>query len=241
MDILIGTSDGLLVVDASGARTPAAGLSGRTIRALLAANGSVFAGADDGVYRSTDGGRSWRPSGAPGQIVWELAGRSAEHPHDPRRHAAGRTLPQPRRRRFLGEDRVADAGARLRALVRAQQPGRCARPGAGHRSARPESLVGRHRGGRRAHQHRCRSQLELRGAGRRSGRARAGRASRSARRALRHHRPRPLPGRSAADARTDRRTLRLPGRRPDLALSVDRRWSRATPARCASTRGRLTR
>ena len=73
MDILIGTSDGLLVVGESGARTSAAGLSGRTIRALLATNGHVFAGADDGVYRSTDGGRSWRLSGAHGQIVWELA------------------------------------------------------------------------------------------------------------------------------------------------------------------------
>ena len=72
MSVLIGTSDGLLVVDESGARTSAADLSGRTVRALIAANGHVFAGADDGVYRSTDGGRSWRLSGAPGQIVWEL-------------------------------------------------------------------------------------------------------------------------------------------------------------------------
>lgn len=72
MSVLIGTSDGLLVVDQSGARTSAPELSGRAVRALVAANGHLFAGADDGVYRSTDGGRSWRLSGAPGQIVWEL-------------------------------------------------------------------------------------------------------------------------------------------------------------------------
>ena len=99
MDILIGTSDGLLVVDASGARTPAAGLSGRTIRALLAANGSVFAGADDGVYRSTDGGRSWRPSGAPGQIVWELAVDPQNTPARSRPHStAAATAAIPGRR-----------------------------------------------------------------------------------------------------------------------------------------------
>ena len=50
MGVLIGTSDGLLIVDESGARSSAADLSGRTIRALVAANGHVFAGADDGVY-----------------------------------------------------------------------------------------------------------------------------------------------------------------------------------------------
>jgi hypothetical protein len=69
---LIGTNDGLLVVGGSGVPEPVAALSGRTIRALLAANGALFAGADDGVYQSADGGRSWRLTGAAGQIVWEL-------------------------------------------------------------------------------------------------------------------------------------------------------------------------
>ena len=73
MNLFIGTSDGLLIAGESGAPAPAAELKGRTIRALLAANGHLFAGADDGVYRSTDGGRSWRLSGVEGQIVWELA------------------------------------------------------------------------------------------------------------------------------------------------------------------------
>jgi len=72
MTMLIGTSDGLLVADHASPPTPVAELSGRTIRALLAANGTLFAGADDGVYRSTDGGRSWRLSGAAGKVVWEL-------------------------------------------------------------------------------------------------------------------------------------------------------------------------
>ena len=72
MELLIGTSDGLLVAGESGAPAAVAALNGRTIRALLAANGALFAGADDGVYQSLDGGRSWRLSGAAGQIVWEL-------------------------------------------------------------------------------------------------------------------------------------------------------------------------
>jgi photosystem II stability/assembly factor-like uncharacterized protein len=72
MDLLIGTDTGLLVANRSGAPAPVTELSGRTVRALLRADGGLFAGADDGIYRSTDGGRSWRSSGAQGQSVWEL-------------------------------------------------------------------------------------------------------------------------------------------------------------------------
>jgi photosystem II stability/assembly factor-like uncharacterized protein len=73
MHLLIGTDEGLLVANRSGAAVPAADLRGRTIRALLATDGHVFAGADNGIYRSDDGGHAWRRSGAEGQTVWELA------------------------------------------------------------------------------------------------------------------------------------------------------------------------
>jgi photosystem II stability/assembly factor-like uncharacterized protein len=76
MALLIGTSEGLFVVGEAGVPSPV--LPGRTVRALLATDGAVFAGADDGVHRSIDGGRSWRVVGADGQIVWELAADPAD-------------------------------------------------------------------------------------------------------------------------------------------------------------------
>jgi photosystem II stability/assembly factor-like uncharacterized protein len=73
VELLIGTSEGVFVVAQSGAPVAAEGLAGRNVRALRASNGSVFAGADTGVFRSRHGGRSWRPSGIEGKIVWDIA------------------------------------------------------------------------------------------------------------------------------------------------------------------------
>ena len=73
MELLIGTEAGVFVVDESGAPREAEGLAGRTVRALRASNGNVFAGTDQGVFRSRNGGRAWRLSGVEGTIVWDIA------------------------------------------------------------------------------------------------------------------------------------------------------------------------
>jgi len=73
MGLLIGTSEGMFVVDQGSAPAPAAGLSNRSIHTARRANGSVLAGAADGVYRSEDSGRSWKPSGCEGEDVWSIA------------------------------------------------------------------------------------------------------------------------------------------------------------------------
>lgn len=78
MKLLIGTSEGAFRADQSGAPEPADGLAGREVRALRATTGDLFAGADTGVFRSRDGGRSWRPSGVAGKIVWDLATSPAD-------------------------------------------------------------------------------------------------------------------------------------------------------------------
>ena len=89
MTLLIGTSEGLLAADASATPKAVAGLGGRTIRAVLAAGDTLFAGGDDGIYQSEDGGRSWRLSGAAGLVVWELAA----DPRDARTVHAGTQPP----------------------------------------------------------------------------------------------------------------------------------------------------
>lgn len=73
MELLVGTDAGVFRVDGSGSPNETDGLGGRCVRAIRQANGSVFAGSEQGVYRSKDGGRSWRLSGVEGQIVWDLA------------------------------------------------------------------------------------------------------------------------------------------------------------------------
>ena len=73
MELLIGTTDGVFVAGRSGEPKATEGLAGRTVRVLQASNGDIFAGADNGVFRSGDGGRSWRLSGVEGRIVWDLA------------------------------------------------------------------------------------------------------------------------------------------------------------------------
>jgi photosystem II stability/assembly factor-like uncharacterized protein len=49
------------------------GLAGHEVRAMRAANGTIYAGAEDGVYVSKNGGTSWRRSGVEGKIVWDIA------------------------------------------------------------------------------------------------------------------------------------------------------------------------
>ncbi len=73
MDLLIGTSNGVFVKAGAGAPVEVDGLAGHEVRVLHASNGSIFAGAEDGIYRSKDGGRTWQPNGVEGKIVWDMA------------------------------------------------------------------------------------------------------------------------------------------------------------------------
>ncbi len=73
MKLLIGTSEGVFVAGGPGAPVEAEGLAGRSVRTLRTCNGNVFAGADTGVFRSRNGGQSWRLSGVEGKIVWDIA------------------------------------------------------------------------------------------------------------------------------------------------------------------------
>ena len=70
--LLIGTSNGVFVAGESGPPTEVEGLAGHEVRALKASNGSIFAGAEDGMYRSQDGGKTWEFSGVQGKIVWDI-------------------------------------------------------------------------------------------------------------------------------------------------------------------------
>ena len=73
MSTVIGTSEGIFVVGPGEAPVAAEGTAGRSIRALCRANGGLLAGADDGVYRSGSGGRTWERIGLEGRVVWDVA------------------------------------------------------------------------------------------------------------------------------------------------------------------------
>src|SRR5688500_10015780 len=73
MTLLIGTSNGVFTAAGTGAPQEVEGLAGREVRALRASNGTIYAGAENGVYVSKNGGRSWKPSGVEGKIVWDIA------------------------------------------------------------------------------------------------------------------------------------------------------------------------
>jgi photosystem II stability/assembly factor-like uncharacterized protein len=73
MGLLIGTSEGTFILARAGAPAPAAGLSGPSVHVFRQVNGSILAGASDGLHRSADGGRNWRPSGCAGEDVWSIA------------------------------------------------------------------------------------------------------------------------------------------------------------------------
>jgi photosystem II stability/assembly factor-like uncharacterized protein len=70
MTLLIGTSQGLYRLDAA---SPQPVLAERGVRDLARVNGTVLAGAETGMFRSDDGGRTWQPSGVQGRQVWHMA------------------------------------------------------------------------------------------------------------------------------------------------------------------------
>ena len=71
MEILIGTREGVFVTGGSGAVAAAQGLE-RGVLTFCRNNGSILAGTDSGVYRSSDG-RSWQASGCEGRAVRAIA------------------------------------------------------------------------------------------------------------------------------------------------------------------------
>jgi hypothetical protein len=85
--LVIGTTEGVFLASSSEAPR-ASDLSSRDVKVLRQANGHVLAGTNDGVYRSTDGGRGWQRAGLAGQEVLEVM----PAPRDPRTVYAG-TVP----------------------------------------------------------------------------------------------------------------------------------------------------
>ncbi len=79
VELMIGTSEGMFVLDRSGTPTPVEGLAGRGVRQVTRINGDLLAGVEGGVFRSRDGGRSWEPAGVEGLTVWDIQ----PAPHDP--------------------------------------------------------------------------------------------------------------------------------------------------------------
>lgn len=98
MSLLIGSGEGVFKLDGSASPRPIDGLEGRGVRVFCQANGSLLAGADNGVFRSTDGGRSWQLSGAEGLIVWDMVNA----PDDPHTVYAGTQPPHLFRSRDAG-------------------------------------------------------------------------------------------------------------------------------------------
>ena len=72
MNLVIGTANGAFLANGIDP-TPATGLEGRNLRHLSRAGTALLAGADNGLYRSTDGGRSWALAGMEGRFVWDVA------------------------------------------------------------------------------------------------------------------------------------------------------------------------
>lgn len=77
--LVIGTTEGVFVKTAD--ESPrASDLPSRDVKVLRQVNGHVLAGTNDGVYRSTDGGRGWQPAGLEGREVLEVMPAPAD-PH----------------------------------------------------------------------------------------------------------------------------------------------------------------
>ena len=70
MTIFAGTGKGLFAIDAAHGTT--AVLAERTVRDLKNSGGRLLAGTDVGLFASEDGGRTWRPTGIEGRIVWQI-------------------------------------------------------------------------------------------------------------------------------------------------------------------------
>ncbi len=71
MELCAGTSQGVFVVSKGGAKHV---LRSRAVRELVRIGGRTFAGTDDGLHVSDDGGLTWRPSGLEGREVWQVRG-----------------------------------------------------------------------------------------------------------------------------------------------------------------------
>jgi hypothetical protein len=128
MDILAGTGTGLYTGTAG---KPATGLSEQGIRHISRIGDDLFAGAADGVYRSSDG-RSWKRVGAEGKEVWDIG----HFPGDERRLLAG-TQPA-----HIFESR--DGGANwvdMESFLKAPGAGSWCLPGVPPPSARARTLV----------------------------------------------------------------------------------------------------
>jgi photosystem II stability/assembly factor-like uncharacterized protein len=69
--LVIGTTEGVFLAEA-GHAAKATDLSGRAVNVLRSVNGNVLAGTADGVYRSSDGGASWRRIGVEDREVLEV-------------------------------------------------------------------------------------------------------------------------------------------------------------------------
>lgn len=79
MDILIGTTSGLFRANSAGMPKQADDLAGRRIEHISRVGDVAYAGTDDGLFASRDGGRSWQLAGLAGYEVWDLA----VSPHEP--------------------------------------------------------------------------------------------------------------------------------------------------------------
>lgn len=82
MNFLTGTQSGVYLGTSS---EPGPGIGSAGVRCFARSNGDIFAGAADGVYRSTDGGQTWKLAGVDGADVWHVGAA----PDDPRTLYAG--------------------------------------------------------------------------------------------------------------------------------------------------------
>jgi photosystem II stability/assembly factor-like uncharacterized protein len=69
MNFLVGTNAGVFLGESG---QPAAGIEGRGVRQLVKGDGHLFAAGADGVYASTDDGRSWARLGVDAGEVWSV-------------------------------------------------------------------------------------------------------------------------------------------------------------------------
>jgi photosystem II stability/assembly factor-like uncharacterized protein len=69
MNFLVGTNAGVFLGESG---QPAVGIDGRGVRQFVKADGHVFAAGADGVYGSTDDGRSWGRLGVDAGEVWSV-------------------------------------------------------------------------------------------------------------------------------------------------------------------------
>lgn len=69
MNFLVGTNAGVFLGESG---QPTVGIEGRGVRQLVKSNGRVYAAATDGVYASTDEGRSWTHLGLDAGEVWSV-------------------------------------------------------------------------------------------------------------------------------------------------------------------------